>query len=58
MRTGIIPFSAVATSIFGAVKGPEDLTSYETLLRSQSQAITQAIADLAEDLLAFLDAAP
>ena len=58
VRTGIIPFSAVATSTFGAVKGPEDLTSYETLLRSQSQAITQAIADLAEDLLAFLDAAP
>ena len=58
VRTGIIPFSTVATSTFGAVQGPEDLTSYETLRRSQSQAIAQALGDLAEDLLAFLDTAP
>jgi hypothetical protein len=58
VRTGIIPFSAVAASTFGAVQGPEDLTSYETLRRSQSLAITQALDDLADDLLAFIDAAP
>lgn len=58
VRTGIIPFSAVGTSTFGAVQGPEDLTSYETLRRSQSQAITQALEALADNLLAFLAAAP
>lgn len=58
VRTGIIPFSAVATSTFSAVQGPEDLTSCETLRRSQSLAISKALEGLAEDLLAFLDAAP
>lgn len=58
VRTGIIPFSAAASATFGALKGPEDLTSYETLHRSQSQAILQALERLADDLLAFLASAP
>ena len=58
VRSGIIPFSAAAMATFGAVKRPEDLTSYETLRRSQGRAIVEALEELADDLLAFLAAAP
>lgn len=58
VRTGIIPFSGLGTSIFSAKQSPEDLSSYETFRRSQSQAVTQALEDLAGQLLAFLVEAP
>ncbi len=58
IRTGIIPFSEAVTSTFGTVENPDDLTAYETLQRSQSQAVVQALSDLAEKLIAFLAAAP
>lgn len=57
VRTGIIPFSSAASATFGAVQNPEDLNSYETLRRSQSEAILRALEDLADDLVAFLASA-
>jgi len=58
VRTGIIPFSGVASSTFGAVQEPDGLTTYETLRRSQSEAIARALSELADHLLGFLAAAP
>ncbi|HSL83807.1 MAG TPA: hypothetical protein VLF66_13610, partial [Thermoanaerobaculia bacterium] len=58
VRTGIIPFSAVASSTFAAVQEANDLTSYETLRRSQSEAIARALSDLADELMGFLAEAP
>jgi hypothetical protein len=54
IRTGIIPFSAVASSTLGAVQESDDLTSYGTLRRSQSEVIARAISDLADDLPGFV----
>lgn len=58
VRTGIIPFSGVGTSVFEAVENPEDLNSYETLRRSQAEAVVLALDELAAELTSFLDAAP
>lgn len=58
VRTGIVPFSSVASSTFGAVQEADDLTSYETLRRSQSEAIARAVSDLSDELMSFLAAAP
>ncbi len=58
VRTGIIPFSSAAAATFGTVESPDDLSTYETLHRSQSEATARALSELADDLLAFLDAAP
>lgn len=58
VRTGIVPFSGAASSTFAAVRGEGDLNSYETLRRSQAEAVSRALGELADDLLEFLAAAP
>lgn len=58
VRTGIVPFSAVASASFGASQTRDDLSAYETARRSQREAISRALAELAGELSAFLDSVP
>lgn len=58
VRTGIVPYSSAASSTFGATESPGDLTAYETMRRSQSEAVRRALEDLAGELVRFLDEAP
>ncbi|MDH3253996.1 MAG: hypothetical protein OEM62_03315 [Acidobacteriota bacterium] len=58
VRTGIIPFSSTASSTFGASRSAEDLNAYETMRRSQSEAMVEALSGLAGKLVEFLGSAP
>lgn len=58
VRTGIIPFSSVNSSTFEAVRTAEDINTYETVRRSRSEATSNALSELAVQLVEFLDSAP
>ena len=44
-RTGLVPFTSVATHSFSARKGEADLNFQETVLKAQLEAVTKALAD-------------
>lgn len=59
MRTGIVPFSGVATARVESTRAAaEDTTLRETLEKAEARASGEALADLASQLGAFLAAAP
>jgi len=58
VRTGIVPFSCVASSEFVVVEQREDFGLRETWRRGETQALKEALAQVAADLTAFLNAVP
>jgi hypothetical protein len=58
VRTGIVPFSGVASEEVVAQKAPEDVSLYETMKKAEAAATNSALADLARQLVDFLESAP
>ena len=55
IRTGIIPFTGVATETFTAHKQKGDKNFYETIKQAEFQALAKALERLATDLNRFLE---
>jgi hypothetical protein len=55
-RSGIVPFTSVATETFSAQKEKEDLDFSETLYKAQMKATGDALAHIAKDLVKFIEA--
>ena len=58
VRTGIVPFSSAASSEFVAAGQREDFGMSETWRRAEKQALKEALAHMAADLVAFLETVP
>jgi hypothetical protein len=58
IRTGIVPFSQVATREYVARKTGDDANFQETIVRAELQAITEGLEDVANSLVAFLRSVP
>ena len=54
IRSGIVPFTSVATETFSAKKEQEDLDFSETLYKAQMKAIGDALSKIAKDLVKFI----
>lgn len=54
-RTGLVPFTSLATRIYDTAEDSGDLNFREAVLRSQMTAIGEALAEISADLLQFLD---
>jgi len=55
VRTGIIPFTSMATETEAAAKASKDFDFYETILNAQQQATRKALEKVGADIVAFLD---
>ena len=58
VRTGIIPFTFIATEVFEGRKGKKDLNNIEMIRPAEDQAIIKALARLGKELVEFLQSAP
>lgn len=58
VRTGIVPFSGAAAKELKAQKAEGDVNLYETMKKAEATATSAALADLAQQLVLFLEAAP
>jgi len=58
IRTGVVPFSAFATREVEAERTPEDVNLYETVRKAEARATNEALAELADQVVEFLDATP
>ena len=56
-RTGIVPFTTVATQRYTAEKSKKDFDTYETERKAELQALRDALENVGRDVAAFLDAA-
>ena len=57
-RTGIVPFTAVATREFTAARTGTDLSFAETIRKAERQAFGDAMKQIAADLATFLESVP
>lgn len=57
-RTGIIPFSTIASETYGAKKERDDLSFNETMWKAEMTAVGRALDEIAGEVAAFLDQAP
>lgn len=53
-RTGLVPFTSVATQTFDLVENPEHTSFEETRLEAQLMATAQALAEVTAAIVAFL----
>jgi hypothetical protein len=58
VRTGVIPFSAATTREVRVQAASGDVNFYETMQKAEAQATGEALGELAQQLAAFLAAAP
>jgi hypothetical protein len=58
IRTGIVPFSYVATKEFVARKTGDDASFQETIVQAELQAITDGLEVIANRVVAFLNGVP
>jgi hypothetical protein len=58
VRTGLVPFTSVATQEYEAKKTSEDMTFAETIARGRAQAERVALGEIADSVVAFLAEAP
>ena len=54
-RTGIVPFSSVATKSYSTEKSRKDINFSETILRAKQHALAKALEGIADDLIKFLN---
>ena len=54
VRTGLVPLTSAASENFSAEQNPEDLNFGETVLMSQLEATSVALAAVSEDIVEFL----
>jgi hypothetical protein len=57
VRTGLVPFTASTTRVVRTEQSREDLNLREAILRSQLDAVAEAMDEVAEGVVDFLDAA-
>ncbi len=57
-RTGIVPFTALASNSFTAEKNKQDINFNETVRKAELKAIDEDMGEIAERLVQFLAAAP
>lgn len=57
VRTGVIPFSTVASESYFTKKTASDLNSYETSCRAEQEAIAKALKKVAAQLTRYLNSA-
>ncbi len=55
VRTGIIPYSTIATETFTATKNEQDINFQETTMRAQQEATNKALSKIADDVVKYLD---
>jgi hypothetical protein len=55
VRTGLVPFVATSTKTFVAVESPTDLNLRETILRSQLEAIGNALGEISQNIVRFIE---
>ena len=55
VRTGIVPFSGAAAKELKTQKAEGDVNLYETMKKSEAQATSAALSDLANQLVQFLE---
>lgn len=53
-RTGLVPFTTVASRTFDVVENQADTNFQETILRAQLAATAQAMSDISSDIVDFL----
>ncbi|MDX1481567.1 MAG: hypothetical protein R3315_07830 [Woeseiaceae bacterium] len=53
-RTGLVPFTTVATRAYDVVENPADTNFRETQLRAQLDATSAALGDVSEEVVRFL----
>jgi len=58
VRTGIVPFSQLATQEYVARKTGDDANFQETIVRAELQAITDGLEEVAKAAIAFLSTVP
>jgi hypothetical protein len=58
VRTGIVPFSYIATNEFVARKTRDDANFQETIVRAELQAVTAGLEDIARHTVDFLATVP
>jgi hypothetical protein len=58
VRTGIVPFSAAASRDFATKQAGDELSVAESSRRAEMQATGEALQEVAQGVLAFLDATP
>jgi len=54
-RTGLVPFTAVATRSFDVVENPSDTNFNETRLRAQLDATASAMSEVSAEIVRFLE---
>ena len=55
VRTGLVPFTSVASRSFDIKESENDMNLQETTLKAQLSAVTQALSDISTGLVQFLD---
>jgi hypothetical protein len=55
VRTGLVPFVATSTKAFVAVESPADLNLRETILRSQLEANGNALGEISQNIVRFIE---
>jgi hypothetical protein len=58
VRTGLVPFVATATETFDAAESKRELNFYETVLKTQLEAIGVALGNVSGTMVKFLESAP
>ncbi len=58
VRTGVVPFTSVVTRTYTAKKSREDFNFTETVRKAELKALGQALDEVADDLVEFLEAVP
>jgi len=53
-RTGLVPFTSVATRSFSTKQNDKDLNFRETMLKGQLSAVAQALSDVSAEVVRFL----
>ncbi len=56
-RTGLVPFTTVASRSFDVVEDKTDTNFQETILRAQLAATSQALSDVSSEIVGFLSSA-
>ena len=56
VRTGLVPFAIASSRVFDTEETDADLNFTETQLRSQLKAISEAMGEIAQAVVAFLEA--
>ena len=55
VRTGIVPFTSVASQQFHTKEGDNDINFQETIKRAELEALAQALQEVAKNVVNFLD---